>query len=307
MRDVLNAAGYAGEEMRAVSAEPELAIGRKYSRATSFVTVAATYLAALAAAAGVFAWTRPALGLAGAAAVADVTATLVVFAVAVMCDNSSVYDPYWSLAPLALVAAYRAHPVTIALVMIWSIRLTWNWARGWPGMRHEDWRYLDLRVKTGRAYWLVSLGGIMLFPTLLVFLGCLPLAFGVGRSVEPVVLVLGAAVTFAALALETVADQQLLRFRRTHPPGAICDEGLWRYSRHPNYCGEVAFWLGIWILGLADGAPLWTAIGWLAILALFVGVSIPMMERRSLARRPAYADRMREVSRLIPMRPRPRG
>ena len=102
---------------------------------------------------------------------ADVAATVAVFGASVLFDNSSVYDAYWSIAPIAIAAGLlavsaahggptvRALTVTL-LVTAWGARLTWNWARGWSGMAHEDWRYVRLREQTGRAYWLVSLLGL---------------------------------------------------------------------------------------------------------------------------------------------------
>jgi steroid 5-alpha reductase family enzyme len=98
-----------------------------------------------------------------------------------------------------------------------------------------------------------------------------------------------------------VADLQLRRFAA---PGRIVDRGLWRWSRHPNYLGEVGFWWGLWLFGLA-AAPgwWWTVVGPLVMVALFVFVSVPLMDDRSLARRPGYAEHMRRVPALLPWSP----
>src|SRR5262245_56776870 len=119
-------------------------------------------------------------------AIADVGATTAVFGWSGAQGNSSMYDPYWSAAPPVLAGWLALHPqavdavgprqaLVLALLCVWGLRLTYNWARGWQGLRHEDWRYVDLRRSTGRLYWLVSLLGLHLMPTVLVFLGCLPL------------------------------------------------------------------------------------------------------------------------------------
>jgi steroid 5-alpha reductase family enzyme len=81
--------------------------------------------------------------------------------------------------------------------------------------------------------------------------------------------------------------------------------GLWRYSRHPNYLGEILFWWGLWLFGLA-AAPdwWWTVIGPITMVLLFVFVSVPMMDRRSTARRPGYVRHMRRVPALFPRPPR---
>jgi steroid 5-alpha reductase family enzyme len=193
-----------------------------------------------------------------------------------------------------------------ALVTFWGVRLTYNWARGFAGLGHEDWRYVDIRRKTGGAYWPASLAGIHVFPTVQVYLGCLPL-YPALTSARPLGLfdVLAAAVTLGAVLIETLADEQLRSFRRAGKGGEIMAWGLWAYSRHPNYFGEIGFWWGLLLCGLAaDPGSLWSGIGALSITAMFLLVSIPMLDRRSAARRPAYTDHMKRVSRLVPWRPR---
>lgn len=251
-------------------------------------------------------------------ALADVAATVVVFAFSFANDNSSVYDPYWSVAPVVIALWLALGPggpgeldlrqvVVVALIVAYGARLTFNWARGWAGMGHEDWRYVDLRRTTGKAYWLVSFVGLHFFPTVLVLLGCLPLHAALvspGPTFGALDLI-AALVTLAAIVIETVADEQLRSFRRsTRAGGAVCAVGLWSWSRHPNYFGEISFWFGLWLFGVAAGAPWWAGLGWLAMVALFVGISIPMAERRSLARRPTFAAHQRRVSMLVPLPPR---
>jgi steroid 5-alpha reductase family enzyme len=253
------------------------------------------------------------------AAAADAAATLAVFAFSVLSDNSSLYDPYWSVAPPAIAAFWLLHArpgvprarqaLTVGLLAIWAARLTWNWARRWRGIDHEDWRYVDLRRQTGRAYWPVSLAGLHLVPTALVFAGCLPLwwIFAVGKQPIGPLDALFALVTAAAIVLEAAADQQLHRFAASRPAeGALLESGLWAWSRHPNYSGEVLLWWGLYGLGVAAGAPAWTGAGALAITLLFLFVSIPLVERRMEARRPGYRERRRGVPQLLLWPPRRR-
>lgn len=251
-------------------------------------------------------------------ALADVAATIAVFVFSRAFNNSSFYDAYWSVAP-AIIALWLAlgpgsasgltlrQGVVLALVLLYAVRLTFNWARGWEGLDHEDWRYVDLRKKTGKLYWLVSLFGLHLMPTVMVYLGCLPLhgALVVNPSGFGVLDVVAAIVTLGAIVIEGLADEQLRSFRMSeHPEGAICTVGLWGYSRHPNYFGEISFWGGLWLFGVAAGAPWWSVIGVLAMIGLFVGASIPLAEKRSLARRPQFAEHQRRVSMLVPWPPR---
>ena len=168
-------------------------------------------------------------------------------------------------------------------------------------------RYRELRANARLPYWLVSLGGIHYFPTLQVFLACLPLyaALALGREPWHALDWLALLVTGGAIALETIADEQLRSFNRTKEPGSICARGVWAYSRHPNYLGEIGFWWGVWLFGLAaHPAWAWTVIGPVTMTCLFLFASIPMLEERSMARRPGYAEHVQRVSMLVPWPPR---
>jgi steroid 5-alpha reductase family enzyme len=250
------------------------------------------------------------------AAVADVAATLVVFAFSVALNNSSMYDPYWSVAPVLIAswwlarfgglgaAAVAVRQVAVAaLVFAWAARLTWNWMRRWNGLADEDWRYADYR-RLGAGYWPVSFLGFHLMPTVLVFTACLslvPALSATGRAVG-ILDVLAFLVTAAAITVEAVADRQLRRFLSSkRKPGRIMDTGLWAFSRHPNYFGEVLFWWGLWLFGLAaDPSRWWTVVGPAGITLLFLGISVPMMDKRMLSRHPGYAQHMNQRSGFFP-------
>jgi steroid 5-alpha reductase family enzyme len=155
-------------------------------------------------------------------------------------------------------------------------------------------------------YWLTSLLGIHFFPTLQVFLGCLPLWPALTGS-RPLGALdgLAALVAAGAIALETRADEELRAFRKTAAPGEICTRGTWAWLRHPNYLGELLFWWGLFLFGIAaDASWWWSGLGALAITVMFAFVSVPMLDRRSLARRPGYADVIARVPALVPRRPR---
>jgi steroid 5-alpha reductase family enzyme len=245
---------------------------------------------------------------------ADVAATVAVFLFCLGFNNSSIYDPYWSVAPIAiagyLIAQAEVNACLIRQLMVfgvictWGGRLTFNWWRQWTGMAHEDWRYLQLKQQTGKAYWLVSFAGIHLFPTMLVYLACLSLFPALDSQNSPFNFldVVGFVICGIAIWTEASADKQLYRFVNSKPAtGTILKSGLWRYCRHPNYLGEIMFWWGIFFFALASGWQYWWCIaGPLSINALFVFISIPMHEKRSLARRPNYAEHMQRVPRLLP-------
>ena len=249
-------------------------------------------------------------------AIADVVGTMAIFGFSLLWRNASAYDAYWSVAPPVIALYWLSLPagddlrgaLVLTLVFAWAGRLTWNWATGWTGMGHQDWRYTMLREKTGFFYPLVNLFGIHLFPTAQVFLGCLAL-YPALTSDAPLGLLdgLAALVTGGAILIEGVADLQVRAFARRGPaPGAVMDLGLWSVSRHPNYLGEIGFWWGLWLFGVsADPAAWgWTVIGPLAITVMFLVISIPMIERRHRTKRPAYTDYQARVPMLLP---RPTG
>lgn len=281
-------------------------------RLASFTWVVLAYAAAGAVAAIVAALAGPRSPWV-VVALADAAATVAVFAFSRALDNSSVYDPYWSVAPMVIAPALALGAggeapalrrlIVVGLVLVWGARLTLNWARGWGGLGHEDWRYVDLRHRTGGAYWAVSLLGLHLMPTLSVYLGCLALlpALGAAGPLGPLDAVAGC-VTAGAIAIEAAADEQLRAFRRgPRAPGEILASGLWSRCRHPNYLGEIGFWWGLSLFALAaDRGAWWTLAGPLWITGLFVLVSVPLIDRRSLARRPGYALHMSRVPALLP-------
>ena len=254
--------------------------------------------------------------------VADLVATAVIFLLSVVLANASLYDPYWSVAPPVIAigwvlaapdglssTATARQDVVVFLVLAWAVRLTGNWAIGWHGLTQEDWRYVMLRTNTaGRLpWWLVNLVGIQLVPTLVVFVGLLPLWPALDRPTHGINVLdlLAIVVTATAIGVETVADNQMRAFvRNPANRGKTIDTGLWSLSRHPNYLGEISFWCGLYLFGVAAHPSWWwwTLAGPVVMVLLFETASIPMMEDRSLQRRPEYAEYQRRVPRLLPVK-----
>jgi steroid 5-alpha reductase family enzyme len=241
---------------------------------------------------------------------ADIAATIAIFIFSVIVRNSSMYDPYWSVAPVPIALfwllqpgsngfANPRHVLIVVLVCLWALRLTTNWASQWRGLEHEDWRYRDIKQQVGRFYWPVSFVGIHLLPTLLVFGGCLALWPTLSdRDTHLTWLdVVAAVVTLTAIVIEATADLQMRRFRRSLPAKRdAMPQGLWSVSRHPNYFGEVLFWWGLFLfVPLTYPDFRLVIIGPLLILGLFLGVSIPLMERHLIAEHPNYVEYQRRV------------
>ncbi len=286
----------------------------RHTRGRSLAWLAAAYLAALTGAA-LTVMALPGRDPLWVALAADLAATAVIFCFSLALDNSSMYDPYWSLAPIPIALYWAMAPggaeavalrqsLVVILVVAWGLRLTANQLARWHGLGDEDYRYVDIRRKAGRFYWPASFVGLHLFPTGWVFLGLLaawPALSGPGRPLGWLD-ALGFAVTTGAIVLEAVSDLQLRRFMASpRERGAMLDTGLWAWCRHPNYLGEMGFWWGLWILGFAARPGWWTLVGPLSITLLFVFISVPMKDRRMLMNHPEWAGRMKQIPAFLPL------
>jgi len=247
-------------------------------------------------------------------AIGDFVGTVIIFSYSLILKNSSMYDPYWSVAPIIIllyllmiidIAAINPRLILVMIIVTyWGMRLTMNWLKTWPGLGHEDWRYIKLSKDTGSFYWAVSFLGIHLFPTIVVFLGCLTL-IPIVKTNAPILWtdIAGFLIAFIAVEIERRADNQLRRYKNNQTPSSstVCELGLWKYSRHPNYFGEITFWAGLFVMayGLNTSENLIYGIGFLCMVVLFVFISIPMMEKR-LMHKEGYADYRSRVWMLIP-------
>ena len=295
---------------------------RSYSKWKSVALITAIYLLATIVAITVFyamkngpildhsATVKPLLSL----FVADVVATIIVWAFGLLYENVSVYDPYWSVFPpvaFLLWAFYTgvwSLPVILLLIAswYWGWRLTRNWVITFKGIGHEDWRYTKYRSLHPVLFHLINFFGLNMVPTLVVFAAMLPglklyenpLSFKFTSAVSFGLLFLGFVICLIAPTIQLIADKQSHDFRAAHP-GEVCNVGLWKHGRHPNYFGEILFWWGIWIMYVPFGGIDWFILGPIAMTALFLGISIPLMEHRQLANKPGYAEYRRQTRILI--------
>tara|TARA_Y100000746_G_scaffold160494_1_gene137986 strand:- start:57 stop:920 length:864 start_codon:yes stop_codon:yes gene_type:complete len=242
-------------------------------------------------------------------------ATIFIYIGSVILKNSSLYDPFWSVAPIPI-ALYLALNfentlivkfLVLTPIIFWALRLTRNWIISWEGFEHEDFRYIDLKNTSMFKAEFNNFFGIHLFPTLIVNLSLYPLVFILtNNSNSSIFLSFASLFTFLAVLLETISDEQMREFRKNPlNKGKTMKYKLWKYSRHPNYLGEIGFWFGIYMMGLSSGmAPFWIIICPLTMLALFIFVSCPMMDNRSLMNRPDYKDYMEVTSQLMLLPPK---
>jgi steroid 5-alpha reductase family enzyme len=263
-----------------------------------------------------------AMFLGGLAAIALALAILMAFAWVVQqrTGNSGWVDTIWTFAvglvgagsalwPLADEGASARQCLVAGLVAIWSLRLGTHIAIRTRGIT-DDPRYAAFAAEWGlKAPW-----------RMFIFLqnqalGSVPLVFAIfvaAHVPEPALRmqdVLGAVILLIGISGEALADAQLRRFRRDPANrGKVCDVGLWRWSRHPNYFFEWLGWLAYPVIGLSAGYP-W---GWASLLApifmywILVHVTgIPPLEAQMLrSRGERYRAYQSRTSMFFPLPPR---
>lgn len=230
--------------------------------------------------------------------------------------NAALVDVGWtlSLPMLALVHAALAPGwatrswILAAMVMLWGGRLAWHLALRMRG-RPEDARYARLREEWGPQadrrffvfYQQQALASALLsVPFILVSLDP---RIGLGAWE-----VLGGLAWFAGLLGEAAADEQLRAFKSSGSGrGRVCDQGLWRYSRHPNYFFEILTWVGFALF--SSGSPGFPG-GWLGPLliawTLVFVTGIPLAEAQALrSKGEEYRRYQQTTSALIPWPPGP--
>lgn len=189
------------------------------------------------------------------------------------------------------------------LISIWGIRLAWHiYIRN--RYKTEDYRYLAWRKEWGKWFYLRSFFQIYILQGILLFLIVLPTLYTNRYSESGFVWIdaVGLVVWIIGFCFEVVGDAELAEFiKNPANKGKLMQSGLWAYTRHPNYFGEVTMWWGIWIIALATGGGLWTIIGPLTITFLILKVSgIPMLEKK-IQENPDFEDYKRRTSVFIPL------
>jgi steroid 5-alpha reductase family enzyme len=241
--------------------------------------------------------------------------------------DTSWVDRIWSIVPAVYVWVFAAgasftNPILNVmgvLVTLWAARLTFNFARkGGYARGGEDYRWEVLRNRMSpRQFHVFNLFFIVIYQNIILFLITLP-AFTVlasGHATFGTIEVVLTVAFLAFLGLETVADQQQWSFYHTkyadvaagrEPRARFLTDGLFRFSRHPNFFAEQSQWWVIALFGAAAAGSLLqvTAIGAILLTVLLVG-SARVTESISLSKYPEYADYQRRTSPIIPWFPRP--
>lgn len=234
----------------------------------------------------------------------------VVFAIAYRRKRLDTVDAAWGggfVVAASLVAGIQPSVRTILIVIlvdIWAIRLMNHIIARSQKSSKDDPRYTELTKKWSKQnYWQRAYVSIFLLQGLLVLIVSLPTVFATGESLQYAtpIMVVGTVVWLIGFVTEAIGDRQLRNFisKKTNK-GKVLDVGLWRYTRHPNYLGEIVQWYGIGIIACS------AAFGWIGLIGpvvlnlLIRYVSgVPPIENRK-KQDPAYASYMQRTNALLP-------
>lgn len=242
---------------------------------------------------------------------ADIFMTLIIFLIGSVLKNASLYDPYWSVIPPYIVIVWiifyyqtinLASILLLIAILFWAIRLTVNWWKNWHGFASQDWRYDTLKEKNEKLYPMTNLFGIHIIPTIVVYLQMINVFDILKIGKVNLVYIIGFLIAILAPIIQYVSDKQMYEFRiENKNQKKTINKGLWRFSRHPNYFGEILFWIGIFVMCFAESYLFDITILYpISMILLFVFISIPLMEKK-LKNRPGYTDYQKNVSMLIPL------
>ncbi len=239
----------------------------------------------------------------------DVISTFIIYLLSLVIKNSSLYDAYWSLT-LWVMLTYLIilnytnlniyHYIVYIVFSFWSFRLTLNWIITFENRKWIDWRYQDLKAKSNKYTWqFINFFGIMMMPTLLVFVAFIPLIYVININLNALSLI-GSLIILGGTILELFSDHYMHKFLKSNQHNEVINIGLWKYSRHPNYLGEILIWVGVYLILLLSAYEYWYLfVGMLLIILLFNFVSIPLAEKRQLSKRSNYKEYQLETSRLL--------
>lgn len=232
------------------------------------------------------------------------------FVVSLVSKKNDVADVAWGLGFVVLAWVsfsysgdfyIRAIVVNI-LVSIWGLRLARHIYSRNKG-RPEDYRYAEWRKSWGKWFYIRSFFQIYMLQGALLFLISIPVLLinkNIGNNIN-ILDAFGFLVWGVGFCFESVGDAQLGRFiKDPNNKGKLMKGGLWAYTRHPNYFGEITQWWGIFLVALSVPAGTYSIIGPLTITTLILKVSgIPLLEKK-MEENPEFAEYKRQTSMLIP-------
>ena len=243
--------------------------------------------------------------------------SFLVWAVSMARHNVALADRVWSVSIMVSAVVFALglpplRPTVVAMLLLsaaWALRLslfiTW---RSWG--QPEERRYTQMRQRNEPHFEWKSLYLVFGLQALLAWLVAIPflaaaLAPGAGNAWSELHS-LGLTVALFGLLFEALADAQMAAFKARAPKAEeVMNQGLWRYSRHPNYFGESCLWSGIALLALAGGGAWWALLSPVLVTFLLLKVSgVNLQEQHLQSRGPKYLDYVRRTSAFLPLWPK---
>lgn len=235
------------------------------------------------------------------------------FAISVYKKRNDVADIAWGIGYIIicvfLFLSYPTSPITIllySLVTLWGLRLSlhiYNRNKN----KTEDFRYKAWRDDWGKYFYLRSYLQVFLLQGFFLLIIISPVIHAaVAEKLQWNIFTwIGLCCWIIGFYFQAMADWQLVVFKSDkNNKGLIIQTGLWKYSRHPNYFGEILMWWSIFIITIPFANSFYFIISPLTITLLLVFVSgIPMLEKKYKGN-PAFEDYKKRTSVLIPMPPR---
>ena len=164
-----------------------------------------------------------------------------------------------------------------------------------------------MREKHGHHFPLVSLLTVFALQGALIWIISLPVQVGIVRGQNwNAIAVAGVTLCIAGIFFESVGDYQLARFKANPSnKGLVMNQGLWRYTRHPNYFGDFLAWWGFFLLAAEPGSWWWTIAGPLLMSWLLIRVSgVPLLESSLHSRIKGYTAYVASTSAFFPRPPK---
>ena len=212
------------------------------------------------------------------------------FVISLLIKRNDIADIAWGLGFVTIViflfitqAPTLLSVFVYILTLIWGLRLTIHIGLRSKG-KPEDFRYKKWREEWGKYFVLRSYLQVYLLQGFFMWIISLPIilvSMAKNQPISPFILV-GSIVWLIGFVFESIGDYQLMLFiKQRQNKSDIMQTGLWKYTRHPNYFGEVLVWWGIFIMVLPLEYGLWAIISPITISFLLLYVSgIPMLEAK---------------------------
>lgn len=196
--------------------------------------------------------------------------------------------------------------ILLAMVGVWGCRLAWHLHRR-NSKLPEDPRYAELAEADGRSFARVAISRVFLPQGVAMFLVATPIMVGANNAeISAPLLVAGLVVWAIGFFFEAVGDAQLAAFKADPANrGRIMDQGLWRYTRHPNYFGDACVWTGIWIVVAGSAFGLATVISPVAMTIFLTKVTGASLNEKGMRKtKPGYDEYVRRTSGFVPLPPK---